>query len=439
MGGLAGLTVKLSEERWSALQNRLNAGLTTFNEPAPYFHSEGYTVLICLVVTSQALTQVAMGLKGRTAGTDMVKLDLENIQSLPQPLPLGAIVADIPSTAIANRVKECFQKGGRLTDGGTREVIEAIARLRPGVSQIIDQFSLAARKRLDQLPEAAKKNLASQKDALFSALHLAGLSEVMPPAWVMPPGPVKRYSDGLPKTRKIDEATMLRNDFIQFPGLAPVMEGFVGDQMKFSSGSINLHVYWADKNSLELQTGTDLIYYNETFQSFVMVQYKAMSKDQADNPIFRLSDPQKAIEISRMESLWAKFSSDLTPEACSDFRFSYNPVFYKLCPRFVFEPESPHLIKGMYLPLDYWHLLTRSLAVLGPGGGQVISYQNVGRYLNNTEFAALVAKAWVGCRPRHSTILAEAVRGSLDGDRTAILAIKKKAPRPRPVQRKLFD
>jgi len=33
----------------------------------------------------------------------------------------------------------------------------------------------------------------------------------------------------------------------------------------------------ANKLPLEEQTGADLIYYNETFSSFVMVQYKAMN------------------------------------------------------------------------------------------------------------------------------------------------------------------
>ncbi|UQZ88240.1 hypothetical protein C4J81_03040 [Deltaproteobacteria bacterium Smac51] len=431
MGGIAGLVVKLSDDRSKTLSIRLKHDNDTFDEPVPKFSSGGYSILICFIVLGNCVTHIAMGKKGRSAGTDMTRLNMSKIETLPYSLPIKTIVEAIPDTAIAGRVNVCFEqvRGGRFTDGGIRAVIEAIQLLDPDLSRIISKFSLITNERLEKLSTMAKQNLASQKDALLSVLRLAGLPEDFVDDWVLPKKPIRRYCDGLPKKGSIkDEASIIRNDFMCFNGMDRVMDEFNGDVVKFKSGSVKLHVYWADRNELELQTGTDLIYYNETFQSFVMVQYKLMDINERGRPAFRYSDPQLAKEVCRMNNLWDKFNTQQKPGNCFDFRFCYNPFFFKLCPKLVFEPESPHLIKGMYIPLDYWHLLAQSTETRGPHGGPVISYENVGRYLNNTEFAAIVSKAWVGCRPEHSKILLKAVKQSLKRNRTAILAIKKQVP-----------
>ena len=50
--------------------------------------------------------------------------------------------------------------------------------------------------------------------------------------------------------------------------------------------SVRLTVIMANRLPLEQQTGADLIYFNEAYESFVMVQYKAMDKG-SDQPEFR--------------------------------------------------------------------------------------------------------------------------------------------------------
>jgi hypothetical protein len=59
----------------------------------------------------------------------------------------------------------------------------------------------------------------------------------------------------------------------------------------------------ANRLPLEEQTGADLIYYNETFRSFILVQYKAMEEG-SHGPEFRwqLND-HLADEINRMNKL----------------------------------------------------------------------------------------------------------------------------------------
>lgn len=46
---------------------------------------------------------------------------------------------------------------------------------------------------------------------------------------------------------------------------------------------------------------------------------------------------------------------------------------------------------GMYLPLDYWRRLVADDAALGKRGGRLVTYENVGRKLSESEFIALIA------------------------------------------------
>ena len=77
----------------------------------------------------------------------------------------------------------------------------------------------------------------------------------------------------------------------------------------------------------------------------------------------------------------AKIPLDKEPDG---FRFSPNPFFLKFCPRIVFNPDDKGLFKGIYVPLDLWKLLDSSGRLKGPKGGNVLSYENVGRRLNNS-------------------------------------------------------
>jgi hypothetical protein len=106
------------------------------------------------------------------------------------------------------------------------------------------------------------------------------------------------------------------------------------------------------------------------------------------------------------------------------FRFTENPFFIKLCPRLTFEPDSRGLIPGMYLPLDYWKLISVSPTVEGPRGGKLLSYGNVRRYLANTQFAAMASGGWIGTNIYQSQHLETAIRSTLESGRAAIIAVK---------------
>ena len=81
---------------------------------------------------------------------------------------------------------------------------------------------------------------------------------------------------------------------------------------------------------------------------------------------------------------------------------------------------------GIYVPLDLWKYLAASGRLKGPRGGNVLSYENVGRRLNNSEFVTLVANSWVGTTIGQSVALESVIRAVLESGKTVTFAIKRK-------------
>jgi hypothetical protein len=78
------------------------------------------------------------------------------------------------------------------------------------------------------------------------------------------------------QSASVREDAAIVADLSSTPGFAAVKE-FPFAAKVFRSPmepSVQLTVILANKLKLEEQTGADLIYYNETFRSFVLVQYR---------------------------------------------------------------------------------------------------------------------------------------------------------------------
>jgi hypothetical protein len=81
--------------------------------------------------------------------------------------------------------------------------------------------------------------------------------------------------------------------------------------------------------------------------------------------------------------------------------------------------------------LDLWKLLSASARLKGPKGGNVLSYENVGRRLNNSEFVTLVAGSWVGTTIGQSAALEGVIRSILESGKTVTFAVKRKVEEPK--------
>lgn len=428
MAKASGFAVFLTKDRMVTFLECV-AEERSFAEPVADFQHSRTAPLVCFVVSAGKLTHVGLGRRGVRAGTGLSRLNIDKSEELPEPLSLRKILNRLPKRNAAY-VRKRFQSGGLLTEKGFSAVVETIRQLAPQASTLLDRFSEVRSGRIRQLSDKAKENLAQQKEAVLTALSIAGLSREPVQEWSPSEATPVSFLDGLPSAR-LREDQMVINDLMKIPGFTLIQDSVsITGAAVFESEETaeRLTVILANRLPLEEQAGTDLIYFNETFQSFVMVQYKAMEREDGPNgvpqAVFRLPSPQLTEEITRMDALLATIQACPVNASHHGYRLTENPFFLKLCSRLVFNPDDIGLVPGMYLPLDYWKLLVQSPGIKGPRGGLRVTFENAGRHLDNSSFTTIVSKAWVGTTPSQSDVLKEAIRQTLETGKAVAIAVK---------------
>jgi hypothetical protein len=430
MAKASGFAVLLSKDRMTTFLECVGEK-QSFAEPVADFQHSRNVPLVCFIISARKVTHIALGRRGTRAGTGLSRLNVDRVEKLTEPLSIQRIINRLPKRNAAS-VQKRFNSGGLLTDKGFAAVIDAIRQLASSASTLLDRFSQARIERVQRLSAKTKDSLAQQKEAVLTALSIAGLGREPVQEWSPPEGTPASFLDGLPNAR-LREDQMVINDLMKIPGFT-----LIQDRVSITGAAVfeseetseRLTVILANRLPLEEQTGTDLIYFNETFQSFVMVQYKAMEREDGPNGIpqavFRLPNSQLAEEITRMDALLAAIQACPANASHHGYRLTENPFFLKLCSRLVFNPDNIGLVPGMYLPLDYWKLLVQSPGIQGPRGGLRVTFENAGRHLDNSSFTTVVSKAWVGTTPSQSDVLKEAIRLTLETGKAVAIAVKPK-------------
>lgn len=398
-----------------------------FGQPVLEFQHSRNVPLVCFVVDGRKISHVALGRRGTRSGTGLRRLNLEKAERLAIPISVKRVVSLLPKRSKLYTEKR-FASGGLLTEKSFAAVVQAIRQLAPESSTLLERYSGERLERINRLSSRAKENLAYQKEAVLTALSIAGIGRAEVQEWSPSDGTPVSFLDGLP-TARLREDSMVVHDLMHLPGF-DILKTYPYNAAVFESDSERLTVILANRLPLEQQTGTDLIYFNETYRSFVMVQYKAMEREDDENGIghavFRLPNAQLVEEIARMDAMLMELRA-CDPNAVHDgFRLTDNPFFLKLCPRLVFNPDDIGLVPGMYLPLDYWKLLEQHPGIKGPRGGLRVTYDNVGRHFDNSAFTTVVAKAWVGTTPSQSAVLRDVIRQTIETGKAVAIAVKPK-------------
>lgn len=400
----------------------------TVSQPVRRFdHSRRAPLIVFASFVEGAITHIADGRKGASAGTGLVRLNMTDLQPLARPVRFRTLVNKAPAR-LRPHLNKILPTGGKLPPKSLGAVVDALLDLQPELAQRLARFSDRRAELLSRLTPAARMNFAIQKETVATALEIAqiGTDELM--AWAPAEGEQRSFLQGLPQAY-VREDAMVVADYSEVPGFEAIATlPFAGRIFRDPENpDVRLTVIMANHLPLEEQTGADLIYYNETYHSFVMVQYKAMEKG-SDGPEFRWKPKdQLAVEIARMEELLTTLKAQPEDHTPHSFRLHTNPFFLKLCPRIIFNPDDKGLFKGMYLPLDLWKSLAGDPVTQGPRGGRVVSYANVGRRLTNSHFITLVANAWVGTTVPQSALLEKVVRSVLGTGKTITIAVKTEA------------
>lgn len=434
MAKASGFVVFLTKDRMDTFLECV-AEERAFAEPVADFKHSRTAPLVCFVVNAGKLTHMGLGRRGVRAGTGLSRLNIDQAEKLANPLSVRKLLNRLPKRNAVS-VRKRFRSGGLLTDKGLAAVVEVIRQIAPQASTLLERFSQTRTERIRRLSERARDNLAQQKEALLTALSIAGISRDPVQEWTPSDEAPVSFLDGLPSVR-LREDPMVVHDLQNLPGFEVIKTYPYGAAVFESEAtSERLTVILANRLPLEEQTGADLIYFNETYQSFVMVQYKAMEREvRRDGPaeaVYRLPNAQLKEEIDRMDAVLVSLKACSPNTEIGGFRLTVNPFFLKLCPRLVFNPDDVGLVPGMYLPLDYWKLLENDPGIKGPKGGFRITYENAKRHFDNTSFTTVVSKAWVGTTPTQSQVLQDVIRTTLETGKALAIAIKpKKSAEPR--------
>ena len=395
-------------------------------EPVPVFdHSRKAPLIVLACFEEDAITHIASGRKGASAGTDLVRLNMESIERLESPVEFGELLDRAPSR-IRVHLRRALSGGGTLPPKTLGAVVDILLALLPGLTERLARFSEQRAESIRRLTDPERENLAIQKESLAVALKIAQLETDQLHAWSPVQARVNRsFLEGMPGAYIREDAAII-SDFSTVPGFEAIQDlPFAAKVFESPTNpSLRLTVIMANRLPLEQQTGADLIYYNEAYRSFVLVQYKSMQEGKNGAEFRWKPDDQLASEIRRMDTLLKELSRCAQDTAPDSFRLHRNPFFLKLCPRVVFNPDDKSLIKGMYLPLDFWKCLASDSITEGPRGGRLLTFENVGRKLNNSEFVAMVANAWIGTTAPQSALLAEVIRSIIETGKTVTLAVK---------------
>ena len=300
-------------------------------------------------------------------------------------------------------------------------LIQILSELAPETAPILRRYSEERIRRIENLPSKSKEALAEQKEAVATALTIAGIDRDELLGWDLDANKeTSSFLDGLEQAR-LREDPMVVNDLMNLPG-HEVIKTAPYNSVVFENDQSKLTVVLANRLPLDKQLGTDLIYYNEAFSCFLMVQYKAM-EEEASEAVYRFPNQQLNKELDRMNAVIAELKKCMPNNEADGYRLSENPFFLKICPRIIFNPDNVGLVKGMYLPLEYWELLSEHPTLVGPKGGKRLSYRNVRRYFDNSAFVTIASGGWVGTNIDQSSVLQEAIRSTLESGRAVVFAV----------------
>jgi hypothetical protein len=425
MAKASGFILRLPPDRRDEFSHNLSL-YESFAEPVHEFIHSRNAPLICFIIANgDSISHVGLGKRGMRAGSGLRRLNISSIQELSPPIAITDLLANLPAKFAAT-VRKRIDGSGLLPPKTFEQFVDTLIRIAPQTRPLIEQYGNERRSLVAGLSQKVSSALAEQKEAIATALALAGIDREPLQQWSPVTTDTQRsFLDGLVSAR-LREDPMIINDLMVLPG-HELLRTLPYGAAVFQGEGQHVTVILANRQPLEETFGTDLIYYNETFKSFLMVQYKAMERE-GHEAIFRLPNEDLAKELDRMGRVLEQLGACSKDDNRDSFRLTENPFFLKFCPRLILNPDDKGLVPGMYLPFDYWRLTENDTALQGSRGGRLLTYKNVGRYFDNSSFISLVANAWVGTTISQSATLEPIIREIIESGRAVAVAIKRIEP-----------
>lgn len=369
----------------------------------------------------EEIAYAALVRRGNKVATAKYRVKYSNFIEL-QPISFAEIERNIDVKLRHHFIRSSIGVGDRVPSKTWAGLMTTVKRLRPESANALDGLERLRSSSTRSFNRQGFEIVAQEKDAVGLALEVFGANRFRTlSTWAPPindaPAP---FLQGLFDAR-VSEDTMINHDarvFSDWKFLRPLAVGAA----EFTKGGEKLTIMNVNRQPVEHTLGVDLLYYHHRFQAYVMVQYKKMI-DEGGKWVYRPTGKSYEAELTRMRSFEANHPSSVSIFSQTDgYRLHSRTFYFKLCPEITLNPLSTDLIKGMYIPLDYWELLIRSPQVVGPRGGIQITYENVGRHINNTLFIDLVQHGWIGSRSNETIDLTNIIRQSIENNHSVVIA-----------------
>lgn len=226
------------------------------------------------------------------------------------------------------------------------------------------------------------------------------------------------FLDGIERT--VQEETTIQHDLLNFD--SSMAEEHNCGYSKFTLGDRKLNIIYANRTALEKEIGIDLIYYNERYNSFILVQYKLLKKER-DIFLYR-PDKQMQDELSRMNDFMLKYKNNVSITKNKEYRLNDDGFIFKFVENKGIKIASSELIKGLYITREYMNFIESNNSTKGVRGGTIISTKHTPRYLTNSEFTMLMNGGFLGTREIQSKVLKDLIESYFKTGKALLLAIE---------------
>jgi hypothetical protein len=380
--------------------------------------------MLCFVSAKRGyLTHVARSVVYYGAESGKDKLEIWNLTSFTQPVRIAHIKSQVKGKQ-AWRAHRALG-GGHVSPTAFKLIKDALQRADPRAARIAEDMVDRRPPPQDPTPSNAKVNWACQRDAVVTALEIAGIpKEQLHTAAQLGAGASSELSsifDTDENVTTIEDLAILK-DFDEPDEDWQFLVRQHYPAKTFHNGETKLTVILANKLPLETQLGVDLIYVNETLNAVVFVQYKMFAG--IDGEEGYRPNTQLDKEIARMDEATAKLSAVNKDESCDGYRYGNDPFFLKFCSKLLTHETSSH-VPGLYVPVSYWKRLLKLHAGKGKKGGTVFYRDTFGkRYFTPSHFIDMVDRGWIGTSAMQTQVLVAYLKEMLKGKRGVVLALK---------------
>jgi hypothetical protein len=305
------------------------------------------------------------------------------------------VAVDKISKRLGKQYAHAVNNGPATSDASARQLLAA---LRAGAPHLVTQLDALIGLLGSQLPDGQARTIRShEKDGINTILRAYGHDH----AAILRQGGLisgdAPYLASLPEELRISTHDWLhfrdwtgQDPDVNVPG-ARIYTSPVVEARAFGEGPQQLVIYNANNGTVENMSGVDLMYYNATDRSFVMVQYKNFTIEDSKKVI--RPDSRLDGQLRRMRRVDEQSKPGTDP---IDIRLHHKPCFLKLCDPGDIGSDSVDMIKGIYLTREHFETILNSPEARGPRGGRVIGLMTPPRHLDNDMFTRLLAYGWIG-------------------------------------------